>query len=214
MLRFARLSAALATTSVLLIATARDAYAIGQSTGRVTGTVTEAQTQAPVPGAAVTVSGGSGVHKKTQTGDDGTYEIRDIPPGTYDLVVSYEGMKPIKRRVVVRPDEATPVLIEWSAEAAGGDDGRPGGAPPHEPGLAADGAGRLGRAREPAPALAPYQAIATQIPGVTANGGGNPNVKGATSRNNRYVVNGLDLTDPVTNTFSANFQQDSLESIR
>ena len=57
-----------------------------------------------------------------------------------------------------------------------------------------------------------YQSVAAQIPGVTV-GGSNPNVKGARSNNNRYLVNGLDTTDPTTNTFSANFQQDSLETV-
>src|SRR5262245_768206 len=93
MLRFARLSLALATTSALIILPTRAAAAVGQSTGRATGTITEAQTKAPVPGATVTIKGGSGVHKVTQTSDDGTYEVREIPPGTYELTVSYEGMK-------------------------------------------------------------------------------------------------------------------------
>ena len=57
------------------------------------------------------------------------------------------------------------------------------------------------------------RAIASQVPGVTANDG-NPNVKGGRGSNNKYLVNGLDMTDPVTNTFSGNFQQDSLEAVQ
>ena len=100
-LRFAPFLAALAASSGFIIGTAKDAHAVGQSVGRIIGTVIEAQTQAPVPGANIVVSGGSGVRRNTQTGEDGTFEIGAVPPGTYDFVLSYEGMKPIKRRVVV-----------------------------------------------------------------------------------------------------------------
>ncbi len=213
MLRFAHFCWTLAASTALLSVTIRDAHAIGQATGRVTGTITEPQTQAPVPGASVSISGGAGVHKEAQTGDDGTFEIRDVPPGTYDLDVSYPGMKSIRRRVTVRPDAATPMMIEWSAEAA------------EEETTVVEEERRLTNPDSPQtgeiysvdrvnqlPLARQYQSIPQQVPGVTV-AGGNPNVKGATVRNNRYLVNGLDLTDPVTNTFSANFQQDSLDTV-
>ena len=40
-----------------------------------------------------------------------------------------------------------------------------------------------------------------------------PNIKGATLLHNRYLVDGLDITDPVTNTFSANINFDSIASV-
>lgn len=202
-----------ASTFALATSVTRDAHAIGSSTGRVTGSVIEAQTQAPVPGANVVLSGGSGVKRNVQTQEDGTFEIGAVPPGDYDLVISYEGMKPIKRKVHVNPDAATPVNIVWSAETAqeetvvvqeerhltNPDSPQTGTI------VSMERANKLPLARQ-------YQAVAQQVPGVTV-AGGNPNVKGAKSSNNRYLVNGLDLTDPVTNTFSANFQQDALETV-
>src|SRR5690349_21485434 len=115
-LRFAPLLAALAV-GMGLVSYAEDARAIGQATGRITGVVTEAQTQAPVPGATVTVTGGQGVNRKAQTQEDGSFEVGPLPPETYDLVVSYEGMKPLKRRVVVNADQTTPLKLVWSAES-------------------------------------------------------------------------------------------------
>ncbi len=213
-LRFAPLVLAMVATAAAVVTTTRDARAIGQATGRVTGTVIEAQTQAPVPGAAVNLSGGTGVKRTTHTSEDGTFEIGAVPPGTYDLVLSYEGMKPIKRRVVVNPDAATPVNIVWSAEAAAEEttvvEEERHLTNPDSPQtgmiVSMDRQNRMPIARQ-------YQSVAQQVPGVTV-GGGNPNVKGARTSSNRYLVNGLDLTDPVTNTFSANFQQDSLESVQ
>jgi hypothetical protein len=220
MFRFARLSASLrlsagfAAASFVLVGYANNAYAIGQAVGRITGTVTEAQTDAPVPGATIVVTGGSGVNKTTATGEDGTFELLDIPPGTYDLTLSYAGMKPLKRRVVVRQDAATPVLIKWSAEVAEAEttvvqEER------HLTNPDSPGAGQIYSVERTnqLPIGRSYLSVSQQIPGVTV-GGGNPNVKGAQSNNNRYVFNGLDITDPVTNTFSANFQQDAIETVQ
>src|SRR5947199_385535 len=48
----------------------------------------------------------------------------------------------------------------------------------------------------------------------TADNGGNPSIKGGNSRTNRIMIDGLDTSDPVTNTFSANINQDSLAEIQ
>ena len=209
------LAALVAGASGAFATTTRDAWAVGQATGRVTGSVIEAQTQAPVPGATVDLSGGSGVKKQTHTGDDGTFEIDTVPPGTYQLVVSYEGMKPIKRRVVVNPDAATPVSIVWSAEAAAEETT----VVQEERHLTNPDSSQTGEIysverQNQLPMTRQYQAVAGQIPGVVAASSTNPNVKGARSNNNRYLVNGLDVTDPVTNNSAAQFQQDALESVQ
>src|SRR3954465_11734564 len=80
------------------------AWAVGETAGRIGGTITEAQTGAPVPGATVTISGASliGGPRTVTTGDDGRYEIVEVPGGSYSVEVSYSGVKPIRRRVVVR----------------------------------------------------------------------------------------------------------------
>ena len=212
-LRFAPLVAALVAGAATMTASTRDAFAVGQATGRILGTVIEQQTQAPVPGALVSLTGGTGVHMKTQTQENGSYEFDAVPPGTYDMVLTYEGLKPVKRRVSVYGDQATPLNIVWSAESSNEETTvvqeerhltNPD-SPQTGQTYSMDRANQLPIARS-------YQAVATQIPGVTV-GGGNPSVKGAGSSDNRYLVNGLDLTDPVSNTFAANFQQDSLESV-
>ena len=59
-----------------------------------------------------------------------------------------------------------------------------------------------------------YQGITQQVAGVTFSAGqGNPNIKGAMDAHNRYLVDGLDITDPVTNTFSADINFDSIASV-
>ena len=211
-LRILPLVAALAGVVTTTLST-RPALAVGQATGRITGTVIEEQTKSPVPGAAIDLSGGTGVHMKGQTSEAGTFELDSIPPGEYDLILRYEGLKPVKRRVFVNADAATPVNIVWSAESSNEETT----VVEEERHLTNPDSPQTGQVytadrQNKLPLARAYQAIASQVPGVSV-GGANPNVKGATFQNNRYLVNGLDLTDPVTNTYGANFQQDALETM-
>jgi outer membrane receptor protein involved in Fe transport len=45
------------------------------------------------------------------------------------------------------------------------------------------------------------------------SGGSNPNVGGASSNENTYMLDGVNITDPVTGTFSLNFNFDSIEQV-
>jgi hypothetical protein len=193
-------------------------YAVGEQNGQIKGTITEAASGAPVPGATVTVSGSSliGGPRNYTTGDDGTYQAVELPPGRYDVEVSYSGVKPIKRRVVVRQGETLPLDIAWSPELAQAEvtvvveerhmtkpDSTQTGTV-----LSADSESKIASGRS-------YQGIALQVAGVVdINGGGNPQIKGGNYTMNHYLVDGLDITDPVTNTFSANINFDSIGSVQ
>jgi hypothetical protein len=59
-----------------------------------------------------------------------------------------------------------------------------------------------------------YQSLAEEVAGVVdVGGGGNPQIKGGNLTMNRYLVDGLEITDPLTHTFGANVHFDSLASI-
>jgi hypothetical protein len=204
--------------AVAVIAAPQNAWAVGETTGRIGGTVTEAQTGAPVPGATVTVTGGSliGGPKTITTGDDGHYDVVELPPGTYNVEVSYSGVKPIKRRVVVRQGELLPLDIAWSAELAEAEvtvvvEER------HmtKPDTTMTGTVLSNDTEAKIASLRQYQDIATQVAGVMDSVGapGNPIVKGADYQSNRFLVDGLDITDPITSTFSANINFDSISSV-
>ena len=62
------------------------------------------------------------------------------------------------------------------------------------------------------PAGRSYQAAAQLAAGVT--GGANPNIAGASSNENTYMVDGINITDPVTGTFSLNFNFDAIEQLQ
>ncbi len=201
----------------LLVALPRTALAAGEEVGRIVGRVFEEQTGAPVPGALLTVTGPNliGPPRTTTTADDGTYEVPNLPQGPYDVEVSYSGVKPIKRRILVRPSEAAPLEIAWSAELAAVEttvvqEER------HltKPDTAIAGATFSLEKQNLLPVPRQYQSVVTQTPGVNENASGNPRVKGGNDRNNRVWIDGLDTTDPVTNTFSANINQDSLAAVQ
>jgi len=195
----------------------RAAHAVGEQNGRIAGTIIEAVSGAPVPGASVTVSGPSliGGPRSQNSADDGHYEFVELPPGRYDVEVSYSGVKPIRRRVVVRQGEVAPLDIQWSPELAQAEvtvvveerhmtkpDSTQTGTV-----LTLDQESRVASGRS-------YQTIALQVAGVVdTNGGRNPQIKGGNYTMNRYLVDGLDITDPVTNTFSANINFDSISSV-
>lgn len=202
---------------VLVSLAAGSALAIGENVGRITGVVREATGKEVLPGATVTVTGKAliGAPRVTATDSQGTYEIVNLPPGDYQVVVDLGGQNPIKRLVNVRANQATPLDVAWSAELEGETvtilaEERHA----TRPDTSVTGQSFTMDKQNNLPVARQYQSIVTFAPGVTQNASGNPFVKGANSRNNRTLVDGLDTSDPLTNTFSANINQDSLAEVQ
>jgi hypothetical protein len=93
-------------TFALAILTASPAYA---GLGKIAGTVKDAQTGEPLPGANVQIVGTTmGASSDVQ----GRYFILNIPPGTYSLKATFIGYEPKTiSNVVVRLDVTTPVDV-------------------------------------------------------------------------------------------------------
>ncbi len=191
----------------------QSAYAVGEQNGRLRGSVVEAGSQVPLPGAQVTIKSDAMIGQRTATTDEeGGFDFPSVPHGTYTITVTYEGMRPIKRKARVELGETQNIRIAFSAELAASETttiveerkridsdkvstGRV---------LRAEDQGKIATQRT-------YQTVVQQLPGVV--GTGNPIMAGGSSRHNRYLVDGLDITDPVTNTFSANFNFDAIAQI-
>ncbi len=190
------------------------AHAVGEQTGKIAGVITDKLSSSPLPGARVEIRGQNliGGPRAVLTADDGSYEFIAVPPGTYDVTLTFEGAKPLRRRVVVRMGETFPLNIAWTVEEAKEElkviieerkmtrpDTTQTGTV-----LTNDQQSRIASPRS-------YQGITAQVAGVS--GTGNPQIKGGLLAHNRYLVDGLDITDPVTNTFSSNINFDSIDSV-
>ncbi|NBC01558.1 MAG: SusC/RagA family TonB-linked outer membrane protein [Bacteroidetes bacterium] len=105
----------LVVASVLLSAYGLGLPAAHAQTGTITGMVTEADTDLPLPGANVLIVG-------TSTGSvanvDGRYTISNVEPGTYALRASFVGYDPVtQQEVVVAAGETTEVSFTLQSGA-------------------------------------------------------------------------------------------------
>ncbi|MDQ3309119.1 MAG: SusC/RagA family TonB-linked outer membrane protein, partial [Gemmatimonadota bacterium] len=92
------------------------AGAIAQTTGRITGRVTESQTNRPLAGAAVMIVGTQigGV-----TGPDGTYTIAGVAPGSHRLRATLIGHDAQEQTVVVTAGQTATANLTLTATATG-----------------------------------------------------------------------------------------------
>jgi hypothetical protein len=182
--------------------------------GRIRGVVREAGTDTPLPAVTIVASSKAliGGARTELTNEQGRYEILDLPPGEYTLEFSYAGVEPATRRVIVRQNEAAAVNVDWQLTAVGVDavsvtESRP----LTRPDSATTGTVMDATTLNRLPTGRSYQNASQFVPGVS--GGANPNVRGGFFRSNRYQFDGLDVTDPVTNTFAMNIPFESVQAV-
>lgn len=210
-----RLWAVLVATPVVLCTVApQRALAVGEQNAHLRGTVVESGSNVPMPGAKVTIRSDSliGGPRNMTTDEEGRFDFLSIPEGTYVITVEYEGLRPTKRKVKLELGQTQTIKITFAAELTESETttiveerkridtdkvstGRV---------LTAEQQSKIATTRN-------YQGIVQQLPGVV--GGGNPVMAGGSLRHNRYLVDGLDITDPVSNTFSANFNFDAIAQV-
>jgi hypothetical protein len=189
------------------------ALAVGEQTGRIRGVVTNLESQEVLPGVMVVASGPAliGLPRTTMTTDQGRYEIASLPPGTYSVEFSYPGTVPLARAVTVRLGEAVSLNVAYGLQRQEVESVQLTERQLTKPDSAQTGVVRDSESFNRLPTGRSYQTIAQQVPGVS--GGANPNIKGGTSRHNKYLIDGLDVTDPVTSTFAMNLTFDSTQAV-
>lgn len=204
----------LATPVVVCTVLPQRALAVGEQNAHLRGTVVESGSNVPMPGAKVTIRSDSliGGPRNMTTDEEGRFDFLSIPEGTYVVTVEYEGLRPTKRKVKLELGQTQTIKITFAAELTESETttiveerkridtdkvstGRV---------LTAEQQSKIATTRS-------YQGIVQQLPGVV--GGSNPVMAGGSLRHNRYLVDGLDITDPVSNTFSANFNFDAIAQV-
>jgi len=201
----------LPTVFVLLVA--GSALGAGEQFGRIRGVVSE-DTGAPLAGVSIVVTSPAliGEPRLGQTDDHGRYEIVSLPPGRYTLEFSYTGIQAMSKVTNVRQGEAQSLnvvysLVQTGVEAVSVTD---------KPSMTRPDSTHTGATRDAdtlarLPTGRSYQATALLVPGAT--GGGNPNIKGGLASENRYLLDDIDITDPVSGTFTSNQTFESIQSV-
>src|SRR4051794_30432326 len=77
--------------SLCLLAAVLVPAAIGAQTGSIAGRVTDSTTSTGVSGATVQATSGATVAGRATAGEDGSYRILNVAPGTYDVSVRVIG---------------------------------------------------------------------------------------------------------------------------
>ncbi len=166
----------------------------------------------PVPGADVTADGDQGKREK-QTDANGEATFDQLPPGEYHVTVLFAGFAAVtKTNVLVQvgrskqvefnlvpEDTSTEIVVEEKRDTVNTEDTSTSEV------LTKDFLSRLPTGRS-------YQSAVGLSAGVTGQGG-NKNISGGATNENTYMLDGANITDPVTGTFSVNFNFDAIEQI-
>jgi hypothetical protein len=182
------------------------------TTGSIKGDVVDEQ-GIGMPGVLVSISSANLMGVKQQDSDgEGRFLFAELPPGRYTVKAEFKGYKTINLTdVLVNIGRTSAVTVNMVASVAQEEmvieaerkviDTESGG---QTTVLTKEFLERIPTGRS-------YQAAVQLSAGVT--GGSNPNMGGSASNENTYMLDGVNITDPVTGTFSLNFNFDAIEQI-
>src|SRR5688572_25090283 len=189
------------------------ALAIGEQYGRITGIVYSPD-GATLPGVKLTLSSKSliGGARNLISAEDGSFTFNTLAPGSYELKAVGPKLKTYtKSGIPVSAGKTASLFIAMEFATETSDITNViSEKPVIDQGNMTQGGTFTAELASDVPTGRSYQDVATFLPGVIDVNGGNPDIHGGTFRNNRYLVDGLDVTDPVTLTFSANMNFDSI----
>ncbi len=167
----------------------------------------------PVPGVLVTVRSPNLMGaRQVETDDEGRFNFPELPPGLYELTCEKAAFAKVTRtNLQVSIGRNLILTIEMPLMEAGEELVVEASRPVVDTETAQRGTVLTKEFLERIPAGRSYQAAAQLAAGTT--GGGNPNIGGAAYNENTYMLDGVNITDPVTGTFSLNFNFDAIEQI-
>lgn len=185
-----------------------------ETTGALHGKVTDSSGTV-LPGITVTVTGESliGGARTAVTDDQGRFRFPALPVGNYTVKAEHEGFRTTESRTYV--GIGSDITVDFALQLPTAEetfvitDVRP----VVDPSKTESGATYDSDFLQNVPSGRSYQGMTSFVPGVTDAGSGNPNVHGETLYSNSYLLDGVNITDPVTHTFSTNFNFDAIEAI-
>ncbi|HUL58102.1 MAG TPA: TonB-dependent receptor [Anaeromyxobacteraceae bacterium] len=190
--------------------------ASAQTTGVVIGVVTDTSTGKPIVGALVVASSPSLQGEQTAVTDpSGNYRFDLLPPGQYKIVASLDGYKPFERNdVVVRISKTLKVPMSMVPEAVQLEEQvvRTGQTPVINVGSAETGVTVSKEFIASVPVGRDFSDSALIAPSARADVYG-LSFNGATSPENGYVIDGLNVTDPAYGRQGTNMLNNFVDQI-
>ncbi|MEM7483291.1 MAG: TonB-dependent receptor [Acidobacteriota bacterium] len=180
--------------------------ALGQTTGRIEGRAV-LENGNPLGGVTVTATSDSlQGDREVVAGADGSFRFVGLPPGTYRVSAGYQGFATLEQGGVQVGLDRTVTLEFQMRPADFGDIITVSDVAPVVDVTTTTGGANFGeKLFKELPVTRTYQGLAFAAPGVTTGAGGqlgddNPSIGGASVAENRYVVDGLDSTNPAFGT--------------
>lgn len=167
----------------------------------------------PVPNAEVRIESPELITaQNTLTDEEGRYRFAALPPGEYVVKVKHPGFAPWESGVLKVALGAT-ISIDITLAPAGSGETITvvGSAPAVDVESVQTGAVLDADFLKNIPNARDYQSAISMAPGIV--GSGNPNTHGGFDSANQFYIDGVNTTDPLTNTFSMNMNYDAIESI-
>ncbi|WP_242344722.1 TonB-dependent receptor [Anaeromyxobacter terrae] len=181
--------------------------ASAQTTGTVLGVVTDASTGKPVAGAVIIATSPALQGEQTAvTDNNGSFRLPLLPPGDYKLAVQLDGYKPAERAdITVRLDKTIRANLAVVPEAVQMEEQvvRTGAAPVVNIGAAESGAVISREFVASIPVGRTVEAVSATVPTASSDLYG-VGFAGSQSPENAYILDGMNVTDPVYGTFGGN----------
>jgi len=196
---YRRLKSATAV-SLLLVLTLVAGQTVAKVTGKISGTVVDAETGEPVEGATVTVVATNLV---TMTDEDGEYFIIGVPVGQYDLAVThvgYERVTQLKVRVLLDLTTPADFVVQQAPVELANEVVVYATAPLIQKDLTASRIIFTEERLRNLPNISTVQAILTNYPGVVNDADNELHVRGGRSGQLSYYYDGFSVQDPFTAT--------------
>lgn len=177
----------------------------------------------PITGARVILSSPQmiGGEKVQVTDADGRFRFSELDPGVYTVVISHPTFRGFTEEGIEVGIDAK-VIRDYLLEPAGTvEEGEDvirvvATAPMVDTTRTSQGISIRPEFTDRTATSRTYQGIALFTPGVVggATAPGNPSIHGGTPFSNVYLLDGLNITDPVTQTFSTNFNFDAIGELQ
>ncbi len=218
MIHAARSARSLAVLAALLFAFASSTAHAAQ-TGELQGYVVD-ESGLPIPNVRVVLTSPQmiGGERVVQTSEDGEFRFAQLEPGLYNVLLShpqYRGFNETGVQVGIDAIVARDYLLE--ASGVGGMDEADtikvvASAPVVDVTRVAQGTSVRPELTDRTPTARDYQGVALFAAGVvdSTQAPGNPSIHGGMGESNQYLLDGVNITDPVSNTFSTNFNFDAI----